>query len=52
MTRLFAIGVLIALAVLLFRYRTNEKIQTGVIIALITGIMLYTIIIVISELIR
>ena len=52
MTRLFAIGVLIALAVLLFRYRTNEKVQRGAIFALITGLAIYTIIMVISELIR
>lgn len=52
MTRLFAIGVLIALAVMLFRYRTNEKIQRGAVIALITGIAIYTTIVVISELIR
>ncbi|WP_181388387.1 hypothetical protein [Vibrio albus] len=52
MTRLLAIGVLIALAVLLFRYRTNEKVQTGVVVVLITCVTIYTIIIVISELIR
>lgn len=52
MTRLLAIGVLIALAVLLFRYRTNERVQTGVVLVLVASVTIYTIIIVISELMR
>ncbi len=52
MTRLFAIAVFIALAVLLIRYRTNKKIQEGVVVALIAGVLIYAFLVVVSELLR
>lgn len=52
MTRLIAIGVLIAIAVLLFRYRTNEKLQKGVIIASIIGFVIYVVSVMTMELIN
>ncbi|GLQ74830.1 MULTISPECIES: hypothetical protein [Vibrio] len=52
MTRLIAIGVLIAIAVLLFRYRTNEKLQKGVILASIIGFVIYVVSVMTMELIN
>ncbi|SON48774.1 hypothetical protein [Vibrio tapetis] len=52
MTRLIAIGVLIGLAVLLFKYRTNEKLQKAVIYTSVMGAASYVIYIVLMELIR
>ncbi|MDG3088170.1 hypothetical protein P7F88_19665 [Vibrio hannami] len=52
MTRLLAIATLLALAVLLFKYRTNEKVQRGVVISAIIGLAVYTVIVVFSELMR
>jgi len=52
MTRLIAISALIAIAVLLFKYRTNEKLQKGVIFASITGMAIYVTYVVLMELIR
>ncbi|UAB68911.1 hypothetical protein INR79_10180 [Vibrio sp. SCSIO 43132] len=51
MTRLIAIAALIAIAVLLFRYRTNEKIQKGVILASIIGFVIYVVSVVVTELV-
>lgn len=52
MTRLLAIAVLIALAFVLFRYRTNEKVQKATIITLISAFLIYTASIMIAELTR
>ncbi|HAS8162951.1 TPA: hypothetical protein I7709_09750 [Vibrio vulnificus] len=59
MIRLIAIVVLIVLAYFLLRYRTNEKIQKGIVVTLL-GIVVtllgifavYTIVLVASELIK
>ncbi|WP_394251245.1 hypothetical protein [Vibrio profundi] len=52
MTRLIAIAFLIALAFFLFRYRTNEKVQKGVIFAVVGSFLIYTATLMISELTR
>lgn len=52
MTRLIAIAAFIALSVFLFRYRTNKNVQQGVTVAFLCGLAAYTIIVVISELLR
>ncbi|MDF2152278.1 hypothetical protein [Vibrio sp. CAU 1672] len=52
MTRLLAIAVLIAIAFVLFRYRTNEKVQKITVIVLIGAFLLYTASIMIAELAR
>ncbi|MFA0085581.1 hypothetical protein ACE1OE_14575 [Vibrio sp. E150_011] len=52
MTRLIAIVFLIALAFILFRYRTNEKVQKGVIVTLLSGFAVYVATLVVTELIR
>lgn len=52
MTRLITIIVLIALAYLLVRYNTNPKLQRWVVIALVSSIALYTVLLMISELSR
>jgi len=52
MTRLIAITAFIALAVFLIRYQTNKKLQQGVIVAFFSGLAIYTVSLVISELIR
>ncbi|EOX4456590.1 hypothetical protein [Vibrio alginolyticus] len=52
MTRLLAIAVLIAVAFVLFRYRTNEKVQKATIITLIGAFLIYTASIMFAELIR
>jgi hypothetical protein len=52
MTRLIAIAILTTLSVLLFRYRANKKVQQGVVYTFLIGLLVYTISIVISELIR
>ncbi|WP_375749952.1 hypothetical protein [Vibrio sp. HN007] len=52
MTRLLAIAALLALAVVLFKYRTNEKVQRGVVVSAIIGLAVYTVMIVLSELFR
>ncbi len=52
MTRLLAIVVLIVVAFVLFRYRTNEKVQKVTVITLIGAFLIYTASIVIAELIR
>ncbi|WP_167521307.1 hypothetical protein [Vibrio ponticus] len=52
MTRLIAIVFLIALAFVLIRYRTNEKLQKYVVITLISGFLVYTASIMITELMR
>jgi hypothetical protein len=52
MTRLITIAFLIALAVFLFRYRTNEKVQKGVVVTALGAAAIYVATLVISELIR
>lgn len=52
MIRIIAIFALLVLAVFLFRYRTNEKLQRGVVLSAIIGLAIYTLVIVISELAR
>ncbi|EEX66426.1 hypothetical protein CGT92_12420 [Vibrio metoecus] len=52
MVRLIAIVLLIALAFILIRYRTNQKLQKGVVIVILATFVLYTTFLVISELIR
>ncbi|NOI99590.1 hypothetical protein FCV51_08200 [Vibrio kanaloae] len=52
MTRLIAIVFLLALAFVLFRYRTNEKVQKGVVIVIVSCFLLYTASLMISELTR
>ncbi|WP_164684211.1 hypothetical protein [Vibrio maerlii] len=52
MVRLIAIGLLVAVAVLLIRYRTNEKIQKGVVIGVVSAFLLYTASLMITELMR
>ncbi|MBN3494461.1 MULTISPECIES: hypothetical protein [Vibrio] len=52
MTRLIAIVFLVALAFVLIRYRTNEKLQKYVVTTLISGFIIYTVTLVVTELIR
>ncbi|GAK83715.1 hypothetical protein JCM19238_1277 [Vibrio ponticus] len=52
MTRLIAIVFLIALAFVLVRYRTNEKLQKYVVITLLFGFLVYTASIMVTELMR
>ena len=52
MTRLLAIAVLIGVAFVLFRYRTNEKVQKATVITLIGAFLIYTASIMIAELTR
>ncbi|WP_102561076.1 hypothetical protein, partial [Vibrio lentus] len=52
MTRLIAIVFLLALAFVLFRYRTNEKLQKWVVIVIVSSFLLYTASLMISELTR
>lgn len=52
MTRLIAIAALLALAVFLFRYRTNEKLQHWVVLTSIIAVAIYTVVVVIGELAR
>ncbi|MGL6172775.1 MAG: hypothetical protein ACRC1S_12975 [Vibrio sp.] len=52
MVRLIAIALLITLALVLIRYRTNEKLQKGVVMVSVMILVLYTTFLVISELIR
>lgn len=52
MTRLLAIAVLVVMAFLLIRYRTNEKLRKGVVITLIAGFLVYTASIIVAELTR
>lgn len=52
MTRLLAIVFLIALAYVLIRYRTSEKLQKYVVITLVSGFLIYTGTLMVTELIR
>lgn len=52
MVRLITIALLITLALVLIRYRTNEKLQKGVVMVSVMILILYTTFLVISELIR
>ena len=52
MTRLIAIVFLLDLAFVLFRYRTNEKLQKWVVIVIVSSFLLYTASLMISELTR
>jgi lipoprotein signal peptidase len=52
MTRLIAIAVLIVLAMLLLRYRTNQKVQKGVVLTIVGGAVFYIISVFVVELLR
>jgi Ca2+/Na+ antiporter len=52
MIRLIVIAVLIVLAYFLLRYRTNEKIQKGVVVTLLGLFAIYTLVLVATELFR
>lgn len=52
MTRLITIILLIAIAFMFIRYRTNEKLQKGVVVSLLTAFVIYAASIVITELTR
>lgn len=52
MIRLISIVFLIALAYVLIRYRTNEKLQKYVVGVLVSAFFLYTTTVIITELIR
>ena len=52
MMRLIAIVFLAALAFVLIRYRTNEKLQRYVVITIISGFLIYTSALVVTELMR
>ncbi|EEX92192.1 hypothetical protein VIOR3934_04154 [Vibrio orientalis CIP 102891 = ATCC 33934] len=52
MTRLLAIVFLIALAYVLIRYRTSEKLQKYVVITMVSGFLIYTATLMVTELIR
>ena len=52
MTRLLAIVFCIALAYVLVRYRTSEKLQKYVVVTLISGFLIYTATLMVTELVR
>lgn len=52
MIRLITIGVLIVIAFLLIRYGTSEKAQKGIVITLVGALIIYTVSVVVTELIR
>ncbi|WP_459681983.1 hypothetical protein [Vibrio comitans] len=52
MTRLLAIVILIALAFLFVRYNTNEKLQRWVVIVLSGAFVVYTAVLMITELVH
>ncbi|CAM2947598.1 hypothetical protein [Vibrio rarus] len=52
MTRLLAIVILITLAFLFIRYNTNEKLQKWVVIVLCSAFVIYSISLMVSELLR
>ena len=52
MTRLIAIAFLVVLAFMLVRYRTSEKLQKYVVVTLLSGFVIYTATLMMSELIR
>lgn len=52
MTRLLAIVFLAAIAFVLIRYRTSEKLQKYVVITFISGFLIYAVTLMITELIR
>ncbi|MDV7102800.1 hypothetical protein R3X26_00090 [Vibrio sp. TH_r3] len=52
MTRIVAIAAFILLAVVLIRYRTNKKVQYGVVLTFLIGLATYISLLVISELVR
>lgn len=52
MTRLIAIAAFIVISIILIRYRTNTKLQQSVVIGFFVGLVVYTVSLVISELIR
>jgi hypothetical protein len=52
MTRILTIVIFFTIAFLLIRYSTNEKVQKGVVIAVIIAIAVYTMVVMTSELIR
>jgi len=52
MIQLLSIVVLIVLAFVLIKYKTNERLQKGIIIGILSVFILYLGILVITELIR
>ncbi|MCA2018661.1 hypothetical protein LDJ79_21275 [Vibrio tritonius] len=52
MTRLIAIAVLLVVAFLLVRYGTNARLQKGVVITVVAGLIIYTVSVVIMELLH
>lgn len=52
MTRLLAIVFLIAIAFVLIRYRTSEKLQKYVVITVVSSFIIYTATLMVTELIR
>lgn len=52
MIRLITIGVLIVIAFLLIRYGVGEKAQKGIVVTLVAGLIIYTVSVVVTELIR
>lgn len=52
MLRIAVIMLLFALAILLFKFRSNEKVQKSVVYTSVSGVVIYVAYIMISELIR
>jgi len=52
MNRLIAIAVLVVIAYLLIRYGTNAKFQKWIVTTIVTAFVIYTVSVVIAELIR
>ncbi len=52
MTRLIAIAVLLVIVVVLIRYRANEKLQKGVVVAVVGATVVYVVSVFVMELIR
>ncbi|WP_166434237.1 hypothetical protein [Vibrio viridaestus] len=50
MIRIIAIVVLIALAFVLVRYNTNQRLQKGVVITILAAFIIYLVTLVITEL--
>ncbi|MGX9416147.1 hypothetical protein ACXJY6_08660 [Vibrio sp. RC27] len=50
MTRLIVIAALIGIVFMLVKYRANQKMQKGVVIALLSSFALYVVYVVVSEL--
>ncbi|WP_141676970.1 MULTISPECIES: hypothetical protein [unclassified Aliivibrio] len=52
MLRIAVIILLLAISALLFKYRSNEKVQKSVIYTSVAGVVIYVAYVMISELIR